>query len=660
MIEKNQMTRLLLIESDPVDVSRIKGYLSESADQCFDVETAVTLEAGLECVARGGMDIVLLDVNLPDSRGLETLVTLKYKLLTEPFIVMTRQKENGLAEQSLAAGAQDYLIKERIDAAVLLRSMRYSIERKRAEETLRKSEQRFRMLFESSQDAIMTLAPPSWRFTSGNPATIAIFQAGDEKTFINTAPWQLSPEFQPDGQRSDEKAKEMINTAMRKGCHFFEWRHKRLGGDEFPATVLLTRCILGNNIFLQATVRDITENKQVENDLKKANRQLENALEQIRQTQEQLVQQERISALGQMAGGIAHDFNNVLMPIVGFSELILSEPAVLDNRNEAIELVTGIKNAAEQARGIVRRLNDFYQGREKIEVEPVDIAGIVVQVVKLTEPKWKTEAEGAGRKIEIRTVLESVPLIEAEKSALKDMFTNLIFNAVDAMPAGGTITIRCRSFEESVEVVFSDTGEGMTEEVKKRCLDPFFSTKGGKGSGQGFAIVNSIIKRHMGTMDLASEYGKGTVFIIRLPVHPTNAIKNENKETVAPVNVPNMRILVVDDDELVLKILARQLLKEGHTVVTANSGTDFMEKVKAAAFDLFILDRALGDMSGNQLAFEMKKHYPAVPVIQLTGFELERSRSVDCPPGVDAVLGKPVTRRVLQQAILKVIRKKGV
>lgn len=148
-------------------------------------------------------------------------------------------------------------------------------ERKEAEELLRKSEHRFRVLFESSRDAIMTAAPPSWAFTSGNPATLAMFRMHDERAFISTAPWELSPECQPDGRRSDQAAKASIETAMREGSHFFEWRHKRADGEEFPATVQLTRCDLGNEAFVQATVRDITEQRRAQEAIREAQEELE-------------------------------------------------------------------------------------------------------------------------------------------------------------------------------------------------------------------------------------------------------------------------------------------------------------------------------------------------------------------------------------------------
>jgi PAS domain S-box-containing protein len=157
--------------------------------------------------------------------------------------------------------------------------------RKRAEQALRESEKRHRVLYTTSRDAIMTLAPPAWNFTGGNPASVEMFGTGDEATFVSTSPWDLSPEFQPDGRRSEQKAREMIDTAMREGSHFFEWRHKRLGGADFPATVLLTRVRLGDEVFLQATVRDITERKRAEEAFRRLNEELE---DRVRQRTEEL------------------------------------------------------------------------------------------------------------------------------------------------------------------------------------------------------------------------------------------------------------------------------------------------------------------------------------------------------------------------------------
>jgi PAS domain S-box-containing protein len=171
---------------------------------------------------------------------------------------------------------------------------------KRAEEALLESEEKYRDLFESSRDAIMTLAPPSWAYTSGNPATTAMFRAKNAEEFISFSPMDLSPERQPDGRASAEKAMAMIETAMREGSHLFDWTHKRIGGEEFPATVLLTRIEHAGKRFLQATVRDITEKKLAEDNL--------------RMIETRLRQSEKMEAIGTLAGGIAHDFKSPTRP----------------------------------------------------------------------------------------------------------------------------------------------------------------------------------------------------------------------------------------------------------------------------------------------------------------------------------------------------------
>lgn len=394
-----------------------------------------------------------------------------------------------------------------------------------------------------------------------------------------------------------------------------------------------------------------------EKQLKQSNLALQSSVVELRSAQDQLVRQERLSALGQMASGITHDFNNVLMPILGCSEILMNEPDALDDRKETIQMLDGIYQAGLQARQIVRRLSEFYKGGAKIEVEPVDVATLVKLVVELTKPKWKVEAEGAGKKVQIETILRDLPLIEAENLSLRDMLTNLIFNAVDAMPHGGTITISGKRVGESVELVFRDTGEGMTPDVQRRCLEPFFSTKGACGSGQGLTMVATIVKRHKGSITVESEAGKGTTFTITLPINPPDSVRKEEK-TVTLLPVPKLRILAVDDEAVVLKLLVRILSKDGHTVDTAQSGREGIKLASAGVYDLYILDRGLGDMSGDQLALEIKRLHPAVPVIQFTGFALEARVKPGALSGVDAVLDKPATRQALRQVISEVIHRK--
>jgi signal transduction histidine kinase len=247
--------------------------------------------------------------------------------------------------------------------------------------------------------------------------------------------------------------------------------------------------------------------------------ELQGALGELKETQKQIVQQERLRAFAEMAGGVVHDFNNSLMSIIGFSDLLLGSPDILADRKLALEHLKIMNTAGRDAAQVVSRLRDFYRSREVEDVfAAVDLNEVIEQTVSLTQPKWKTQARSSGRTIEVVTHLEDVPPVTGNPSELREALTNLIFNAVDAMPEGGTITLRSHSEDQAVLCEISDTGIGMSEDVRTRCLEPFFSTKGDKGTGLGLSMVFGTIKRHNSTLDIESAVGRGSTFRIRFPV----------------------------------------------------------------------------------------------------------------------------------------------
>jgi len=206
---------------------------------------------------------------------------------------------------------------------------------------------------------------------------------------------------------------------------------------------------------------------------------LAETLEELRDMQQQLVQQERMQAMGQMASGVAHDFNNALSPILGSVELLLEAPTILDDREELIDSLQTIRTSALDAASVVRRLRGFYRGAQAEDVvEIVDVNEVIKSSIDLTRPHWRVQAQSEGRAIDIDTVLQEVPTVSINESELREVLTNMIMNAADAMPEGGTITFRTRTEGEMVAIEVSDTGIGMTDEVRQRCLDPFFTTKG--------------------------------------------------------------------------------------------------------------------------------------------------------------------------------------
>ena len=246
--------------------------------------------------------------------------------------------------------------------------------------------------------------------------------------------------------------------------------------------------------------------------------ELSSALTELKETQKQIVQQERLRAFGEMAGGVVHDFNNALISIIGYSDLLMDDPDILADRPMTLSYLKTMNTAGRDAAHVVSRLRDFYRSRESEDIfAPVDLNEVIEQSVSLTQPKWKTQALTSGHKIEMELDLEKVPPVSGNPAELREALTNLIFNAVDAMPAGGRVTLRSRPKDNAVLFEISDTGTGMSEDVRTRCLEPFFSTKGEKGTGLGLSMVFGIIKRHNGTLDIQSAVDRGSTFRIRLP-----------------------------------------------------------------------------------------------------------------------------------------------
>ena len=245
-------------------------------------------------------------------------------------------------------------------------------------------------------------------------------------------------------------------------------------------------------------------------------------------------------------------------------------------------------------------------------------------------------------------------MIAAEESALREVLTNLLFNAVDAMPQGGCISLETSIEDDKAVLRVSDTGTGMTEAVRQRCLEPFFSTKGERGTGLGLSMVHGIIERHRGQLEIQSAVGKGTTFIIRIPLAESAPIKEAPAELAGSPR-PALNVLIVDDEPRVLEVLSIYLRCDGHTVATAASGREALEKFRLRQFDLVILDRAMPEMNGEQTARFIKQVNQNIPVIMLTGFGALIEVTGAQSQAVDVVLSKPVTIDALRRTIDKLL-----
>jgi CheY-like chemotaxis protein len=322
-----------------------------------------------------------------------------------------------------------------------------------------------------------------------------------------------------------------------------------------------------------------------------------------------------------------------------------------------------IRTVAGDAASVVNRLREFFRQREEGEVfAPVDLNQLVEQVVLFTQPRWRYQAQSNGVTIHVDTELQRLPLIAGDAADLREALTNLILNAVDAMPEGGTLTVSTRYEFDHVFLAVSDTGTGMTEEVRQRCLEPFFTTKGEKGTGLGLSTVYGSVRRHDGSVAIQTAVGQGTTVTIQLPVERED-LESELPAGPAEVSVTPRHVLVVEDEEALRRILREYLVLDGHVVETAVSGRDGMDKFLAAEgdgsleprFDLVVTDLAMPEMSGDQLALAVKEIAPRTPIILLTGLGEMMRASGECPPGVDLIVSKPVSYATLQQAIARAV-----
>ena len=390
---------------------------------------------------------------------------------------------------------------------------------------------------------------------------------------------------------------------------------------------------------------------------------LRQAYDDLRQSQHTVMQQERLRALGQMASGIAHDINNAISPVSLYTESLLEREPNLSERTRSY--LTTIQRAIEDVARTVARMREFYRERDtQLTLERVQLNRAVQQVVELTRPRWSDLPQARGTMVDLQTDLtDPMPEIMGAEHEIRDALTNLIFNAVDAMPAGGTLSVRTRKAvgadgEARAFIEVTDTGIGMDEDTRRRCLEPFYTTKGERGSGLGLAMVYGMIQRHSAELEIESATGRGTTIRLSFPAF-TSAVVSPGVKHAAVVK-RRLRILLVDDDPLLIKSLQDTLQEDGHVITSSHGGSAGIETFAAAmkrgeGFDVVVTDLGMPHVDGRKVAASVKNASPATPVILLTGWGQRLIAANDAPAHVDKVLAKPPRLHELRAALAELI-----
>jgi len=444
-------------------------------------------------------------------------------------------------------------------------------------------------LIASAGDAIIALSPEDC-IEGWNPAAERIFALA-----VAQAIGRPITDVLPRGDYAEARRR----LADGRPMHAFETT--ATAGQPRPAELAVTLSALhgrhGGLEGLIAIVRDITAQREVE---------------------KQLRQSERLTALGQLAGGIAHDFNNLLQAILGYAQLMKQNPRDAEFVARSLNIVEA---AAVDGSETVRRIQQFARLRPDEQFVGVDVNQIVHDAVAIVRPRWEEKIARDNRPLDLRLDLGSIETINGRPAALSELMTNLILNALDAMPDGGTLTITTRGEpRQQITLTVADTGIGMPEPVRRRIFEPFFSTKGEGGSGLGLSMVYSIVRRHGGEIRVESEPGRGATFTLTFPVasEPVGA----EPEAALPRARRPARVLLVDDDPKVLGTLTEILRSVGHTVTAAASGAAGVAAYGPGRFDVVLSNLGMAGMNGWELAERLRRVDSEVVILFITGWGL--------------------------------------
>ena len=506
-------------------------------------------------------------------------------------------------------------------------------ERKEYEDRLKKSEEKYRGLIKNANDAIIAVNREGIIIDYNEMAEKIFGYASDE--IVGKPGLLLIPVAEREKwQKSIKQFKD--NPALSLPSKISEKKGLRKNGEEiFLESSTFVLKTSGEFIFT-SIVRDITERKEMEN---------------------KLLQSEKLKSLGELAGGVAHDFNNVLAAILGRAQLLklnLNAPTGKQEKRKSVyEIKNGleiIEKAAMDGAETVRRIQEFARKRtDDKDFVQVNINELLEHALEFTRVKWKDETESKGIDIHIQKEFSLLPPTSGSASELREVFTNIINNAVDAMPEGGDLTIRTVHDNQQAMIIINDTGIGIPKSTQDRIFDPFYTTKGVQSTGLGMSVSYGIINRHRGTIKVDSIEGAGTTFTITLPL--SEKVTNEvEKVAVQQEKQKKASILVIEDESEVRELLTDILLSGGdHEVESVSDGSQGIELFKKKNFDMVFTDLGMPRMSGWEVAKAIKDINRKVPVAIITGWNVDMQATEMKESGADLIAYKPFeVNRILQ------------
>jgi DNA-binding response OmpR family regulator/anti-sigma regulatory factor (Ser/Thr protein kinase) len=685
--------QILIVEDSETQALKLR-YLLEG--EGWEVACASTAESALEELNRWLPALIIADYHLPGIRGDELCRRVRMNVRTQgiPILMLTMEQAYGSEPASLDSGADDYVAKSVAPEILLLRVRTLMRNPSQRHAVLASHEAPFRrprlLAIDDSPTYLQHLADvldgegyEAVRAKGGEEALNRIAHEAFDCILVDL----VMPKMDgievcrritdlEHGQVARQPAAVIMLTSSESESDMT--RGLEAGADDFVGkssdlAVLKARirALLRRKFFQEENHRIVEDlkNKEIEAVRSRAEREaelhraLKQAYDDLRQTQDVVMQHERLRALGQMASGIAHDINNAISPVALYVDTLLeNEPNLSDRTRKYLEIT---QRAIDDVAHTVGRMREFYRQREpELILAPVDLNQLTQQVVDLTRARWSDMPQQRGAVIDVRVELEpGLSPIAGIESEIREALTNLIFNAVDAMPDGGKLTLRTSAGRgalsklaaEFVQIEVMDTGVGMDEETRQRCLEPFFTTKGERGTGLGLAMVYGVARRHNSEIEIESVLRRGTTIRMKFAVA---AIPEPVASAASNGKPSSLRLLVVDDDPMLIKSLHDALESQGHTVITAGGGQEAIDVFQASAegrepFAAVITDLGMPHVDGRRVASAVKAVSPATPVIMLTGWGQKLVAEGDIPPDVDQVLNKPPKLRELRDALAR-------